>query len=91
MRNLEHGNIKAPSEIKKIKKYLKNMKNSLDNFELLGYIDNNFKNETFRKSFGFADRVRRADEAAREKEKEEGITGESTVLGGSGGGTSGGY
>lgn len=91
MRNVEHGNIKPPSEIKKIKKYLKNMKNSLDNFELLGYIDNNFKNETFRKSFGFADRVRRANEAAREKEKEEGITGGSTVLGGSGGGTSGGY
>ena len=90
MRNIEHGNIKGPSEIKKIKKYLKNMKNSLDNFELLGYIDNNFREETFRKSFGFVDRVRRANKSTRQKEKEEGITGGSTILGGSGG-SSGGY
>lgn len=91
LRNLEHGNIKRPSEIKKIKKYLKNMKNSLDNFELLGYIDSNFKNETFKKPFGFIDRVRRSNEVTKQKKRQSGITGGSTVLGGSGGGTSGGY
>ena len=67
------------------------MKNSLDNFELLGYIDNNFRELTFKKSFGFIDRVKRANAVKDERRKEEGISGGSTILGGSGGGTSGGY
>ena len=67
------------------------MKNSLDNFELLGYIDSNFKNETFKKPFGFIDRVRRSNEVTKQKKRQSGITGGSTVHGGSGGGTSGGY
>jgi hypothetical protein len=91
LRNLELGNIKGDSELRKIKKYLKNMKNTLDNFELIGYIDSSFRNETFKKSYGFLDLVRRMDEKRKMKDKQEGITKGSTILGGSGGGTAGGY
>ena len=91
MRNLELGNIKGEAEIKKIKKYIKKLTNHLDSFDQIGYIDSTFREETFRKDFGFLDRVRRADEADKQKKKEEGMSGGSTVLGGSSGGTSGGY
>ena len=92
LRNLELGSIKGDSELRKIKKYLKNMRNILDNSDLIGYIDSSFRNETFKKSYGFHDLVKRADEKRKIKEKQEGITKGSTILGGnSGGTTNGGY
>ena len=91
LRNLELRNIKGKSEIRKLKKYIKSMKNHLDSFDEMSYIDSNFKNETFRKDFGFLDRVRRADEERKQEQIKSGIVGGSTVLGGSGGGSSGGY
>ena len=67
------------------------MRNTLDNFNVIGYIDSSFRIETFRKSYGFLDLVKRADERRKIKEKQEGITKDSTILGGSSGGSSGGY
>ena len=87
LRNIELGNIKGKSEIKKIKKYLKNLRNSLDNSELISYIDSNFRTETFKKSYGYHDTLRRRKQVNEEKDREEGITGGSTI----GGGSSGGY
>jgi len=87
LRNIELGMIKGKSEIKKIKKYLKNFQNKLDNSELVGYIDNMFRLETFRKPFGYYHELRRREQVKKEKDRKEGITGGSTV----GGGTSGGY
>jgi hypothetical protein len=91
MRNLELDNLKPAAEITKIKKYTRKMKKYVDNFDQIGYIDSTFREETFRKDFGFLDRVRRADEVEKQKKKEEGMSEGSTILGGSGGGTSGGY
>lgn len=87
IRNIEHGMIKGKAEIKKIKKYLKNLHNSLDNSDMISYIDSMFRQETFRKSYGLSDSIRRLRLAEQQKDREEGITGGSTV----GGGTSGGY
>ena len=86
-RNLELGNLKGRSEIKKIKKYLKNLQNSLDNSDKIRYIDNSFRQETFKKSFGISDVIRRSEESEKERDRQKGITGGSTVTGG----TSGGY
>ena len=87
IRNLELGMIKGKSEIKKIKKYLKKYENKLDKSELIGYIDSMFRLETFRKPYGYYHEIRRREQVKKEKNREEGITGGSTV----GGGTSGGY
>jgi len=87
IRNIEHGMIKGKAEINKIKKYLKNLHNSLDNSDMISYIDSMFRQETFRKSYGLSDSIRRLRLAEQQKDREEGITGGSTV----GGGTSGGY
>ena len=67
------------------------MKKYVDSFDQISYIDSTFREEAFRKDFGFLDRVRRADEADKQKQKEQEISGGSTILGGSGGGSSGGY
>ena len=87
LRNIENGNIKGKSEMKKIKKYLKNFQNKLDNSDLISYIDSMFRMETFRKSYGYWDELRRREQVKKEQDRKEGITGGSTV----GGGTSGGY
>jgi hypothetical protein len=87
MRNIELGMLKSDTDIKRIKKYLKNYENLLDKSELLGYIDNMFRLETFNKSFGYYHMIRREKEAKQQKDREEGITGGSTITGG----TSGGY
>lgn len=86
IRNIELGYVKGPSEIKKIKRYLKNMKNSLDKPQLVRYIDNNFRLETFNKPFGNYDVLRRRQRAKEEERRREGITGGSTIAGGSSGG-----
>ena len=78
--------IKGKSEIKKIKRYLKNLKNSLDNSDMIGYIDSMFRLETYRKSFGLSDSIRRLQEAEKQRDRKEGITGGSTIIGGSSGG-----
>ena len=88
IRNLELGNLKGRAEIKKIKKYLKNLQNSLDNSDKIRYIDSNFRQETFKKSFGISDSIRRLEAAEKQRDQEEGITGGSTIVGGT---TSGGY
>ena len=88
IRNLEYGNLKGRAEMKKIKKYLKNLHNSLDNSDKIRYIDSNFRQETFKKSFGLSDSIRRLQEAEKQRDREEGITGGSTIAGGT---TSGGY
>jgi len=87
VRNIELGSPKGPAEIKKTKKYLKNVKNSLDNGALISYIDTMFRLETFRKSYGLADYFRRLNRAQQQKDKKEGIVGGTTITGG----TSGGY
>lgn len=85
-RNIELGMPKGRSEIRKIKKYLKIIPFSLDNSEKTSYIDSMFRLETYRKSFGLIDSYRRLLRAQQQKTSEEGITGGSTVTGGSGGG-----
>ena len=87
IRNIELGNVLGPSDIKKIKKYLKIYQNKLDNNQLIGYIDSMFRKETFKKSFGLADSYRRLLEVQKKRNQKEDITGESTIVGG----TSGGY
>jgi len=87
VRNIELGYAVGQSDIKNIKKYLKIFENKLDNNEKLGYIDSMFRKETFRKSFGLSDSYRRFLEAQKKKDQKEGITGGSTIVGG----TSGGY
>ena len=87
LRNIELGMVKGKSEIKKIKKYLKNFQNKLDNSELISYIDSMFRLETFRKPYGYWHELRRREQVSKEQDRKEGITGGSTV----GGGTSGGY
>jgi len=86
LRNIELGNVKGKAEIKKIKKYLKNLRNSLDNSSMISYIDSNFRNETFKKSYGFYDVLRRRKLAKQERDQQEGIVGGSTIVGGSSGG-----
>ena len=87
-RNIELGMIKGESQIYKIKKYLKNYKNILDKNDLISYIDSNFRLETFNKSYGFHHMVKIREEAKKEQDRKEGITGGSTIVGGT---TSGGY
>ena len=77
---------KSNSDISRIKKYLKNLKNTLDKSEVLGYIDSNFRLESFNKPFGFYHMQRREKQAQQQKDQKEGITGGSTVIGGSSGG-----
>lgn len=86
LRNIELGMVKGKSEIKKIKRYLKNLKNSLDNSDMIGYIDSMFRLETYRKSFGLTDSYRKLLESQKQRDRKEGITGGSTVIGGSSGG-----
>ena len=88
LRNIELGNLKGRAEINKIKIYLKNLQNSLDNSMKIGYIDSTFKQETFKKSFGLSDSYRRFLKRESQKNQQEGITGGSTIVGGT---TSGGY
>ena len=85
-RNIELGSIKSESDMKRVKKYLKNLKNSLDKSEMLGYIDSMFRLETFNKSYGYYHMVRRQKEAKQQKDQKEGITGDSTTAGGTSGG-----
>jgi hypothetical protein len=87
VRNIELGMPKGKAEIKKIKKYLKNLRNSLDNSDMMSYIDSMFREETFRQSYGLSDLVRRIRLSEEQKDRAEGITGGSTIVGG----TSGGY
>lgn len=86
VRNIELGNLKGKSEIKKIKKYLKNLRNSLDNSSMISYIDSNFRQETFRKSYGLSDSIRRLRLSEQQRDQQEGIVGGSTIVGGSSGG-----
>ena len=86
VRNIEMGMPKGKAEIKKIKKYLKNLRNSLDNLDMMRYIDSMFREETFRQSYGLSDLVRRIRLAEKQKDRDEGITGGSTIIGGSSGG-----
>ena len=88
VRNLELGNVKGKAEIKKIKKYLKNLQNSLDNSSKVSYIDSIFRQETFKKPFGLSDSYRRFLKKEEQKNQKEDITGGSTIAGGT---TSGGY
>jgi len=87
LRNVELGMPKSKSEIKKSKRYLKNLKNSLDNSDMIGYIDSMFQLETYKKSFGLTHRYQRLLDSQKQRDRKEGITGGSTVTGG----TSGGY
>ena len=87
LRNIELGMLKNKSEMNKIKRYLKNLRNSLDNSDMIGYIDSMFRLETYRKSFGLTDSYRKLLESQKQRDRKEGITGGSTVTGG----TSGGY
>lgn len=87
VRNIELGMLKGKAEIKKIKKYIKNLKNLLDRSDMISYIDSMFRKETFRKSYGLSDSIRRLRQAEQQRDREEGITGGSTTTGG----TSGGY
>ena len=86
VRNIELGNLKGKSEIKKIKKYLKNLRNSLDNSSMISYIDSTFREETFRKSYGLSDSIRRLRLSEQQRDQQEGIVGGSTIVGGSSGG-----
>lgn len=86
VRNIENGMYKSKSDISRIKKYLKNLRNTLDKSDVLGYIDSNFRLESFNKPFGFYHMQRREKEAKKQKDQKEGITGGSTVIGGSTGG-----
>ena len=86
VRNIELGNLKGKSEIKKIKKYLKNLRNSLDNSSMISYIDSTFREETFRKSYGLSDSIRRLRLSKQQRDQQEGIVGGSTIVGGSSGG-----
>ena len=79
--------LKNKSEMNKIKRYLKNLRNSLDNSDMIGYINSMFRLETYRKSFGLTDSYRKLLESQKQRDRKEGITGGSTVTGG----TSGGY
>ena len=88
LRNIELGNLIGRSEMKKTKKYLKNLKNSLDNSAMISYIDSIFRKESFKKPYGFFDVLRRREEAKKQQDQQQGITGGSTIVGG---GTSGGY
>ena len=53
---------------------------------MISYIDSNFRNETFKKSYGFYDVLRRRKLAKQERDQQEGIVGGSTIVGGSSGG-----
>jgi len=86
VRNIEYGMYKSKTDISRIKKYLKNVRNTLDKSEMLGYIDSIFRLESFNKPFGFYHMQRREKEAQQQKDQKEGITGGSTVFGGSSGG-----
>ena len=50
IRNIELGMLMKPAQINKIRRYLKNMKNYLDKFEKISYIDSNFQLQSFNKS-----------------------------------------
>tara|TARA_Y100000592_G_scaffold15311_1_gene22304 strand:- start:10685 stop:11938 length:1254 start_codon:yes stop_codon:yes gene_type:complete len=86
VRNCELGYPLGDAEVLRIKKYLKNMMNSLDKDELTGYIDSNFRNEIFKLPYGTYDSWRRYQERTRQQELQEGITSGNTILGGSSGG-----
>lgn len=86
LRNIELGNIKGKPEMKKIKKYLKKFENSLDNSAKMSYINDMFKMETFKKPYGYYHELRRREQLKQEEDRQKGITGGSTVTGGSGGG-----
>ena len=87
IRNIELGSIKPKAEIKKIKRYLKNLQKRLDKNQMTSYINNNFQLETFNKPYGYYDMIRRQKAVEELQRQKEGITGGTTITGG----TSGGY
>ena len=53
---------------------------------MISYIDSTFREETFRKSYGLSDSIRRLRLSKQQGDQQEGIVGGSTIVGGSSGG-----
>ena len=82
LRNLEEGLPKAKSELRKIKKTWKIYRKHYTNKNIFQYIDDNFKIETFKKPYGFQDRLLKEKLIRKREEKRSGID-RGTIIAGS--------